>query len=370
MAYDRSWIDRRFVNGSLNEEYLNGIEVFVTFAKSNPTCLPDETIRCPCNHKKCQNLSYWDENTVKVHLCRYEFVPNYYKWYLYGENYIRPSFQGINMEAPSSSRSNRRMSTDDMTPNFATLTNPNSYSDSEYQFGGDQTYYDYPNVIDEAIMNEDPDTNVVEDPHVNVNEEDPNMISRALYDMIKSTEKDIWEGNPYGHTLLSVLARLLKMKYQHSMSERNYNDMCQLMTELCPADHYFPKKFNATKKLVKYMGLPVDKIDCCNNNCMIYWGTESELTTCRFCEHPRYKQSRSRGSRKNMKQIAYKRMYYFPLTPRLQRLYASEATTSHMRWHHEHVYDGEMMTYPSNSPAWRNFTETHPTFASEIRNVN
>ncbi|XP_073122058.1 uncharacterized protein [Henckelia pumila] len=40
-----------------------------------------------------------------------------------------------------------------------------------------------------------------------------------------------------------------------------------------------------------------------------------------------------------------------------------------MRWHHDHVYDGETMTHPSDSPAWRNFTETHPHFASEIRNV-
>ncbi|XP_073137491.1 uncharacterized protein [Henckelia pumila] len=369
MAYDRSWMDRRYVNGSLNDEYINEIEVFVAFAKSNPTCLPDGTIRCPCNHKKCQNLSYWDENTVKFHLCRYGFVPNYYNWYFHGENYIRPSFEGVNMDAPSSSRSSRRTSTDDMPPNFANLRNPNSYFESEYQYEGEQSYYDYPNVTNEATVNEDPNANVIEDPHINVTEEDPNMIARALYDMIKSTEKEIWEGNPHGHNLLSVLARLLKMKYEHSMSERNYNDMCQLMTELCPADHNFPKNFNATKRLVKDMGLPVEKIDFCNNNCMIYWGIDSELTTCRFCEHPRYKQSRSRGFRKNMKQIAYKHMYYFPLTPRLQRLYASEATASHMRWHHEHVYDGETMTHPSDSPAWRNFTDTHPTFASEIRNV-
>ncbi|XP_073153778.1 uncharacterized protein [Henckelia pumila] len=38
---------------------------------------------------------------------------------------------------------------------------------------------------------------------------DPNVNVMALYDMIKSTEKDIWEGNPHRHTLLSVLARKL-----------------------------------------------------------------------------------------------------------------------------------------------------------------
>ncbi|XP_073152840.1 uncharacterized protein [Henckelia pumila] len=375
MSYDRSWIDRRFVNGYLNHEFMHGVEVFVAFAKSNSTCLPDGTIRCPCNRNKYQNLTYFDGVTVKEHLSRYGFVPNYYNWFYHGEQYIRPSLSGVNMDAPSSSRSSRQTITEDLPTHSATVTDPNTYYHSEYQFELEKPYQDFQTVNEEAVVNEDlnanfvEDSNVVEDPNVNIIEEEPNIIARALYDMIKSTEKEIWKENPHGHTLLSVLAKLLKMKYEHSMSERNYNDMCQLMTELCPTDHNFPKNFNATKKLIKDMGLPVEKIDCCNNNCMIYWGPNNELTTCRFCEHPRYKQSRSRGSRNNKKQTPYKRMYYFPLTPRLQRLYASEATTPHMRWHHDHVYDGETMTHPSDSPTWRNFTETHPHFASEIRNV-
>ncbi|XP_073121034.1 uncharacterized protein [Henckelia pumila] len=295
MAYDRSWMDWRIVNGLLTNEFVNGVEVFVAFTKSNPTCLSDGTIMCPCNRKKCQTLTYLDEITVKEHFCRYGFVPNYYNWFFHGENYIHPSFPGVNMDAPSSSRSSRRTTTDDLPPYFTGALNRDTYSKNEYQLGSEQPYYDYQDVTDEEVFKEDHDANVVEDPNVNVTEENPNIISRALYDMIKSIEKEILEGNPHGHTLLSVLAR--------------------------------------------------------------------------FCEHPRYKHGRSRGSRNNKKLTPYKRMYYFPLTPRLQRLYASEATSSHMRWHHDHIYDGETMTHLSDSPAWRNFTETHLTFASEIRNV-
>ncbi|XP_073133636.1 uncharacterized protein [Henckelia pumila] len=145
--------------------------------------------------------------------------------------------------------------------------------------------------------------------------------------------------------------------------------MCQLMSELCPANNHMPPSFYWTKKLIKDLGLPVEKIDACSNNCMIYWGTDSDLTECKICEHPRYKPSRRRGSRTPNKQTPYKRMYYFPITPRLLRLYASTATASHMRWHHDHHSDPETMTHPSDSLAWRHFDETHLWFTAEIRNV-
>ncbi|KAK8621907.1 hypothetical protein V6N13_097535 [Hibiscus sabdariffa] len=48
--------------------------------------------------------------------------------------------------------------------------------------------------------------------------------------------------------------------------------------------------------------------------------------------YPRYKDNAGKGF-SNRK--AYKKMYYFPLTPRLQRLYASEVTSKDMRWHVE-----------------------------------
>ena len=98
---------------------------------------------------------------------------------------------------------------------------------------------------------------------------------------------------------------------------------------------------------------------------MIYWGDDSELTQCKFCDHARYRPQ----SINRQKVVPYKKMYYFPLTPRLQRLYASEATAKSMRWHDDHfVEDGEMI-HCSDSPAWKHFNVMHPSFAVESRNV-
>ena len=113
------------------------------------------------------------------------------------------------------------------------------------------------------------------------------------------------------------------------------------------------------------MGLPAEKIDCCKKGCMIYWGEDSEMTTCKFCNYPRFKRTH-RGSRKNE---PYKRMYYFPLTPRLKRMYASKATANEMRWHAEHETKDGVMHHPSDSPAWEDFSNKHPSFKAECRNV-
>ena len=62
-------------------------------------------------------------------------------------------------------------------------------------------------------------------------------------------------------------------------------------------------------------------------------------------------------------------MYYFPLTPRLQRLYASEVMTKHMKWHDEHDQKNGVICHPSNAEACKHFKCTNPSFASEARNI-
>ncbi|KAL6345598.1 hypothetical protein AAG906_017328 [Vitis piasezkii] len=54
---------------------------------------------------------------------------------------------------------------------------------------------------------------------------------------------------------------------------------------------------------------------------------------------------------------------------RLQRLYMSSKTASHMKWHVDGHMTGEMMRHPVDSLAWKNFDEVHPSFVLEPRNV-
>ena len=75
----------------------------------------------------------------------------------------------------------------------------------------------------------------------------------------------------------------------------------------------------------------------------------------------------NRSSKK--KNIPIKVLRYFPLKPRLQRLYMSSKTASHMKWHVNGCMRGEMMRHPVDSLAWKNFDKNHPSFSQEPRNV-
>ena len=83
------------------------------------------------------------------------------------------------------------------------------------------------------------------------------------------------------------------------------------------------------------------------------------------CGHSRYKPRTGMG--KTL--VAYKKLRYFLITPRLQRLFMSPRTAEHMTWHQAHDTVDGVMVYPSNSEAWKRFNSVHPDFSAKSRNV-
>ncbi|XP_060195230.1 uncharacterized protein LOC132624470 [Lycium barbarum] len=325
---NREWMYYRILeDGFINPRFIDGVEDFVAFAKRHPQCMDGGKLRCPCNHHKCRNKNILDEFTIMSHLGTFGFVPGYYCWYHHGESYPYPNVLN-----------------DHLGETLGETVN--SQSDNAFR----SMVFD--------VVGPSYDGNL---------EEDPNPIAQHLYDLLKASEQEIWAGNPHRHSQLSVVARLLNLKAEHHFSERLYDELCQFLSELMPTDNIMTDSFYSTKKLMRGLGLPVEKIDCCKNSCMIYWREDSELVNCKFCAHPRFKRSKHRRS-KQQTNIPYKQMSYFPLTPRLQRLYASNATAKHMRWNSEHERDG-VMRHPSDAPAWKHFDQAYPWFASEVRNV-
>ena len=64
-----------------------------------------------------------------------------------------------------------------------------------------------------------------------------------------------------------------------------------------------------------------------------------------------------------------KKLRYFPITPKLQRLFTSPRTAEHMTGHQSHHMIDGVMVHPSDSEAWKNFNNMHPHFSAESRNV-
>ena len=116
---------------------------------------------------------------------------------------------------------------------------------------------------------------------------------------------------------------------------------------------WFTKKIHDAKSLVSKLGLEAKRIDYCVDGCMLYYDNDVALTECKFCNKPRYR-AKTIGT-SNRKPVPVKAMFYFHITPRLQRLFASIQTTRQMSWHYDNRRSSGMLRHPFDGEAWKHF---------------
>ncbi|XP_050217634.1 uncharacterized protein LOC126668486 [Mercurialis annua] len=323
---------RSHTNGLLTTGYKDHVKEFIRFALRHPACMSGVHIKCPCPKRGCRNTSYRDVDEVEFHLLKNGFVKGYQVWVFHGERSV------LN------------------PPPLAQL--PEQDVEFDYENEGPGEFSSAQRMILDAAG---PEITFLED-------ELPNDEAQKFYDMMRAAEEDIWPGNSR-HSPFSASAKVMEIKCRHKGSVALVDDVCGLIQELLSEDNKMPTNFAKIKKLVKGLGLPVEVIDCCFYNCMIYWGEDADLTHCKVCNYARWKPVTHGKSAKRKANVPYSKMFYFPITPRLKRLYASKATARHMTWHADHEMDGDKMCHPSDSPAWKRFSELHSEFADEGRNI-
>nr|GEU60015.1 hypothetical protein [Tanacetum cinerariifolium] len=299
-----------------NPAFIDRVVSFVEFACQQPTTDRDNDL--------LRNGS--------VHVVTKGFVKNYYQWTSHGEP-----------EVGSSS----------VQPNCNTSSNGDNEGPNPYR-----------NMILEAAGHDfNPNS------HENVSEPQPlDLKAKRLYELLHQANEPLWPGCTKV-LQFSLVSRMLNTKSESRMTEKIYDDVMQVLEDALPPDSKLVGSFYETKNFASDLGLPCEKNNCCINGCMLYWGEEDkDMLICKFCEHPRYKQSKT-GSKKRKTETPHQFMHYFPLILRLQRLYASKVTATHMRWHDEHVQEDDVMSHPSDDEAWKHFDQTYPPFAEETRNV-
>jgi len=67
--------------------------------------------------------------------------------------------------------------------------------------------------------------------------------------------------------------------------------------------------------------------------------------------------------------VAHRKLRYFLITHRLQRLFKSPKTNEHITWHHSHDAVDGVMRHSSNGEVWKHFNRVHPQFSMESRNA-
>ena len=127
---------------------------------------------------------------------------------------------------------------------------------------------------------------------------------------------------------MKFVIEMLNVKVMTNLSNKGLDIMLELLTKVLPKGNLVSRSTYKAKKILRDLGMSYEHIDACKNDCALFWKENKNLDKCPVCEAPRYNDTRAQG-----KMIPHKVLHYFPLTPRLRRLYMSSQRAKDMRWY-------------------------------------
>ncbi|KAG8386586.1 hypothetical protein BUALT_Bualt03G0163700 [Buddleja alternifolia] len=256
MPPDRSWIKNRVCPGGygVTDEYRMGVKEFIELCHQYPRYMDRGKIRCPC--WDCKSLKFILADLVSFHLISRGFERGYINWVKQGE----PIWDRTPTQAPTN-----------------LMSEPMVFEPTISQENHDQFTEMVMDAAGPAF-----DWNSRDEP------ETPNPTAQKIFKMKDAADSPLWSGCE-GYSELSALSELLNIKSESNLSERHYNRFLKAFGRMLPKGHKLPDSFYSSKKVVAPLGLGVEKIDACENDCMLYWKNEKELQQCKICHHPRFK---------------------------------------------------------------------------------
>uniref|UniRef100_A0A2N9GFA6 Transposase-associated domain-containing protein n=1 Tax=Fagus sylvatica TaxID=28930 RepID=A0A2N9GFA6_FAGSY len=326
MPVDKSWIN---LPSRSCHEYVNGVEKFVEYAFQR---IKDDDMKIKC---LCNNCSNWYRRTqakVERHLLWRGMRRDYIRWHLHGE--------GNSEDDEEDSDEDEDDSSDDQVQNIDDI--PGMIRDA------------YPHVKDgEEASRSEP--------------QEPNEDAKKFYRLLEESEKPLYEGcEKYSN--LAFIVKLMHIKCINCWSNNSFNMLLELLKDAFPMCETLPTSNYGAKKIIGDLGLHYEKIDACENDCMLYYKENSKANQCSICHLSRWKTNNKDG-KGNGKKVPWKVLRYFPLKPRLQRLFMSMKTVADMRWHHDERLNDGVLRHPADAEAWKSFNRIHESFSLDPRNV-
>ncbi|XP_060966207.1 uncharacterized protein LOC133034815 [Cannabis sativa] len=182
-------------------------------------------------------------------------------------------------------------------------------------------------------------------------------------DLFKEMEAELYPGCK--KSALNALVKLMHCKVLNRWSNHSFDMLLSILIDLFPEGTKLPKSHYESKMRLRNLGLGYDSIDVCKYNCAIFWKENEKKEFCPVCGESRWVKRKGKG-----KKVPHKVMRYFPLTPRLKRLYCSRHTAEDMRWHYsQRPKEDGVLRHPADAEEWKQFDRLHPSFAVEPRNV-
>ncbi|WVZ84511.1 hypothetical protein U9M48_031540, partial [Paspalum notatum var. saurae] len=209
--------------------------------------------------------------------------------------------------------------------------------------------------------------------HVDTHEEYGNFsedqASRLREILLREHETPLYPGS--SDNRLSCTTELLRFKAGNGWSNKSFTDLVNFLADKLPEGNVMPKSTAEAKKILCPIELKYERIHACPNDCIIYWGKYKENESCLICETSRYKK-KDRPEElegKEKKKIPAKVFWYFPVIPRLERLFANPAHAKLLRWHAEQRKKDGKLRHPADASQWREIDSMYEMFGKEPRNI-
>ncbi|KAK9050970.1 hypothetical protein SSX86_027595 [Deinandra increscens subsp. villosa] len=303
---DKSWMK----TSRTTQSYADGVKSFLLFAVTN---LESNEIPCPCVN--CLNHYSFKADDVEFHLFSKGFDQTYRRWIKHGE-IDEPAGEELHTE---------------------------SFFDSGVPLDAAETIK-----------------------MVRATEENFDEDHEKFQERLMDAEKPLYEGC-HTFTKLSALVQLLNLKTKHGGSDKFFNELLVLLKQMLPEGNEIVKNTYEAKKILKSMGAGYTKIHVCINDCILYRKENKDLTVCPTCGESRWKVDER--TKKLYDNTPAKVMWYFPIIPRLKRLFQVKTTAEDLRWHATSSKTPGVLRHPSDSPAWKAIDDKYPEIADDPRSL-
>ncbi|KAK1626283.1 hypothetical protein QYE76_000598 [Lolium multiflorum] len=318
-------------------------------------------IRCPCRSCKLERWINPDSGQLEEHLLRRGFMQ---------DNQARP--------APSNGAHEDHVERDDYHHEEDYHHADGDYHHEE-EVGGED-HHEEEDAGGEHHHDEEEDSgatpliSALRDSHVQdllLQETSNDRVAARERAKLSQMEKDgmtpIFPGCRPQDTRLHVTLDYLQMKTQNKWTDSSFSKNLKFWHDRLPEGNTLPSSTEEAKKVVCPLDLPHEKYHACINDCVIYRCEYKDRTTCPVCGHGRYKVGN--------KKVPRKVVWYFPITPRLQRYFVDPKEAKLMQWHAERQKPeedpemGYMLTHPSDAGQWQALDIAFPRFGGDARNI-
>ncbi|XP_071676775.1 uncharacterized protein [Lolium perenne] len=328
-------------------EFITGMHYFLNVAEANRRS--NGFMYCPCS--SCKNMKdYSTSKTLHVHLLENGFMPSYNCWTKHGE-------RGVILE------DNEEEEDSDNYPLFT--------EDGGSRMGEDEAEEEP--IFDEPIF-DDPDDDLgraILDAKMNCGNEKERL---KLEKMLEDHNKLLYPNCENGLKKLGTTLELLQWKAENGTSDKGFEKLLKIIKKMLPGENVLPSSTYEAKKVVCPLGLEVQKIHACINDCIIYRGEYENLNACPVCSALRYKIRRDdpgdvEGESTPRKRVPAKVMWYAPIIPRLKRLFQNKEHAKLLRWHKEDRKNDVMLRHPADGSQWRKIDREFKSFSDDARNL-